>query len=155
MAIITKRRKAYSVIYYKPDENGKLIPVWETYYDYKTALARKKEIEDIGNDAKMNINKDTTISDFLIQYINKIGINCWSESSYERNVGLINNYISKVLGNTKVKDIKKDFSQKTIDQLKRTSAIGKRHQQKTEYIPDSMIRSCYAILKSSFDYLVQ
>lgn len=155
MAIITKRRKAYSVIYYKPDDNGKLIPVWETYYDYKTALARKKEIEDIGNGSKMNINKDTSITDFLIQYINKIGINCWSENSYERNVGLINNYISKVLGNAKIKNINAKFGQKTIDQLKKMPAIGRRNQQKTEYIPNSMIRSCYALLKSSFDYLVQ
>lgn len=154
MAIITKRRKAYSVIYQKADENGKMIPIWETYYDYKTALERKKEIEDVG-DSKMNITMNTPITDFLIQYVSKIGIHCWSENSYERNVGLINNYISKVMGKTEIKSIKNNFGQKTIDQLKKTPAIGKRHQSKTEFIPDSMIRTCYTLLKSSFDYLVQ
>lgn len=154
MAIITKRRKAYSVIYQKADENGKITPVWETYYDYKTALARKKEIESAGTNTKININRNTAITDFLVQYVNKIGINQWSDSRYECSIGLINNYISKVIGNTKIKDIKSDFGQKTIDQLRETSAIGKRNQPKTKYIPDSMLRSCYTFLKSSFDYLV-
>ena len=154
MAIITKRRKAYSVIYQKADENGKMIPIWETYYDYKTALARKKEIEDVG-DSKMNITKNTTITDFLIQYANKIGIHFWSDRNYERNISLINNYISKILGNTKINEISNSFGHETLNQLKTMPAIGKRHQSKTEFIPDSMIRTCYALLKSSFDYLVQ
>ncbi len=154
MAIITKRRKTYSVIYQKADENGKMIPIWETYYDYKTALARKKEIEDVG-DSKMNITKNTTITDFLIQYANKIGIQFWSDRNYERNISLINNYISKALGNTKINEISNSFGQETLNHLKSMPAIGKRHQSKTEFIPDSMIRICYALLKSSFDYLVQ
>mgnify|MGYP002507990843 FL=1 len=155
MAIITKRRKAYSVIYQKADENGKITPVWETYYDYKTALARKKEIEDKGTDTRMNVTKNTTVIDFLMQYSVKIGINQWSDSRYEGNIGLINNYISKVAGNTKIKDIKSNFGQEIIDKLSKTPALGKRNQPKTEYVPYSMIRSCYTLLKSSFDYLVQ
>lgn len=73
MAIITKRRKAFTVIYQKVDDNGISNSVYETYYDYQTALARKKEIENSGTYDKMNINPNTTILNFLVQYTNKIG----------------------------------------------------------------------------------
>ena len=154
MAIITKRRKAYSVIYHKVDENGITKQIWETYYDYSSALVRKREIENEGVHITMNIKPNTTILNFLVQYATKIGRNQWSSSRYESNMGVLNNYISQVVGNTKIKDIKSDFAIKTMNQLEKTPAIGKRNQRKTEYIPNSMLRACYALLKSSFDYLV-
>lgn len=154
MAIITKRRKAFTVIYQKVDDNGISNSVYETYYDYQTALARKKEIENSGTYDKMNINPNTTILNFLVQYTNKIGVHQWSNSRYECNIGLINNYISKVIGNKKIKDIQSDFGQSIIKKLQKTPALGKRNQERTKFIPNSMIRSCYILLKSSFDYLV-
>lgn len=45
MAIITKRRKAYSVVYQKVDENGVTKQIWETYYDYSSALVRKEKLK--------------------------------------------------------------------------------------------------------------
>ena len=126
----------------------------ETYYDYSSALVRKREIENEGVHITMNIKPNTTILNFLVQYATKIGRNQWSSSRYESNMGVLNNYISQVVGNTKIKDIKSDFAIKTMNQLEKTPAIGKRNQRKTEYIPNSMLRACYALLKSSFDYLV-
>ena len=64
MAIITKRRKAYSVVYQKVDENGVTKQIWETYYDYSSALVRKREIENEGIHIKMNIKPNTTILNF-------------------------------------------------------------------------------------------
>ena len=154
MAIITKRRKAYSVVYQKVDENGVTKQIWETYYDYSSALVRKREIENEGIHIKMNIKPNTTILNFLVQYATKIGRNQWSSSRYESNMGVINNYISQVVGSKKIKDIKPNFAIKTMNQLEKTPAIGKRNQIKTEYIPNSMLRSCYMLLKTSFDYLV-
>lgn len=154
MAIITKRRKAFTVIYQRVDENGVSKAIYETYYDYHSALARKNEVENTNNFDEMNIDLNTTIKDFLVQYVVKIGIHQWSNSRYESNNGLINNYISKVIGKKKIKDVTPDFGQKVINKLQKTPALGKRNQQKTEYIPTGMIRSCYVLLKSSFDYLV-
>lgn len=154
MAIITKRRKAFTVIYQRVDENGVSKAIYETYYDYHSALARKNEVENTNNFDEMNIDLNTTIKDFLVQYVAKIGIHQWSNSRYESNNGLINNYISKVIGKKKIKDVTPDFGQKVINKLQKTPALGKRNQQKTEYIPTGMIRSCYVLLKSSFDYLV-
>ena len=45
MAIITKRRKAFTVIYQQVDENGVCKQIYETYYDYQSALVRKNEVE--------------------------------------------------------------------------------------------------------------
>ena len=101
MAIITKRRKAYSVVYQKVDENGVTKQIWETYYDYSSALVRKREIENEGIHIKMNIKPNTTILNFLVQYATKIGRNQWSSSRYESNMGVINNYISQVVGSKK------------------------------------------------------
>lgn len=154
MAIITKRRKAFTVIYQQIDENGVSKQIYETYYDYQSALARKNEVENTNDVNEMNIDLNTTIKDFLVQYVTKIGIHQWSNSRYESNNGLINNYISKVVGKKVIKDITPDFGQEVINKLQKTPALGKRNQQKTKYIPTGMIRYSYALLKSSFDYLV-
>lgn len=154
MAIITKRRKAFTVIYQQVDDNGVSKAIYETYYDYQSALARKNEIENTTNFDEMNIDLNTTIKDFLVQYVAKIGIHQWSNSRYESNNGLINNYISKVIGKKKIKEVTLDFGQEVINKLQKTPALGKRNQQKTKYIPTGMLRLCYVLLKSSFDYLV-
>ena len=74
MAIITKRRKAFTVIYQQVDENGVCKQIYETYYDYQSALVRKNEVENTNDVNEMNIDLNTTIKDFLIQYVAKIGI---------------------------------------------------------------------------------
>lgn len=73
MAIIIKRRKAYSVIYQKVDDNGVTKQVWETYYDYSSSLVRKRETENEGIHIKVDIRPNTTILNFLVQYASKIG----------------------------------------------------------------------------------
>ena len=69
MAIITKRRKAYSVIFQKVDKNGTKKTVWETYYDYPSAVARQKELEETIDYDRIHIDRDSKIVDFLKQYI--------------------------------------------------------------------------------------
>lgn len=153
MAIITKRRKAFTVVYQQVDKNGISKSVYETYYDYHTALARKNEIEKTDAYNEMKVYKNTTIIDFLIQYANKVGFHQWSTFHYQSNIGIINNYISLALGKKKIKDITPDFGQKILNKLKKTSALGSRNRNKTEYLTPSMLRACYVLLKTSFDYL--
>lgn len=153
MAIITKRRKAFTVVYQQVDKNGISKSVYETYYDYHTALARKNEIEKTDAYNEMKVYNNTTIIDFLIQYANKVGFHQWSTFHYQSNIGIINNYISLALGKKKIKDITPDFGQKILNKLKKTSALGSRNRNKTEYLTPSMLRACYVLLKTSFDYL--
>lgn len=154
MAIITKRRKAYSVIYQKVDKNGIKKQVWETYYDYSSAVARKKELEETFNYDNMHIDKSSKIIDFLEQYVTKIGPQKWSVSYCEKFQGVINNYLKKVFVEKRITDIQDDFGAQTMGALKEMSAIGSRHQKAEKNIPFSMQRSILSLLRSAFDYLV-
>ena len=154
MAIITKRRKAYSVIYQVEDAQGNSKQKWETYYDYELAINRKKEIEEGIFVDKINVNKNSRVVDFLYQYCAKMGLNLWSISRYESNVGLINNYLKKILKNKRIEDIDETYVRKFFLDLKKCPAIGKRHQKADVFVPFTMLRQCIYLMKSSFDYLV-
>lgn len=154
MAIITKRRKAYSVIYQRVDKNGIKKPVWETYYDYSSAIARQKELEETFNYDKMHIDKSSRIIDFLEQYVTKIGPQKWSVTYCEKFQGVINNYLKKIFSEKRIADIQDDFGAQTMKLLEGISGIGRRHQKAAKNIPFSMQRSILTLLRSAFDYLV-
>ena len=67
-AIITKRRKAYNVIYTVENEDGIIEKKYETFYNHEQALKRKKQIEG-GKIDKIAVNKNTPYIDVLNQYI--------------------------------------------------------------------------------------
>lgn len=154
MAIITKRRKAYSVIYQMIDTEGNKKSVWETFYDYDSAVRRKKQIENM-DDKIIQITKDTKIIQYLYDYVSKNGIKLWSASRYESIMGILNNYLCKVLGDETLNDIDDAYVERLFQSLRRLPAIGKRNQKRSEFIPESMVYSCYTFLKSSFEYLVE
>lgn len=154
MAIITKRRKAYSVIYQKIDKNGIKKPVWETYYDYSSAVARQKELEETFDYDKMHVDKSSKIIDFLEQYVTKIGTQKWSVSYCEKFQGVINNYLKKIFAEKRIADIQDDFGVQTMGLLEEMSAIGGRHQKAGKNVPFSMQRSILSLLRNAFNYLV-
>lgn len=154
MAIITKRRKAYSVIYQKVDKNGTKKTVWETYYDYRSAVARQKELEETIDYDKIHIDQDSKIVDFLKQYIIKVGSQKWSISRCEMYQGIVRNYLEKIFDNKVISNIHQDFGFQTMESLKKTPAQGKRHQKGTKYVPVSMQRCTLTLLRNAFDYLV-
>lgn len=154
MAVITKRRKAFSVIYHVIDKDGNDKQVWETFYDYKEAVKRKNQIENTDN-VMFEITKETKIIDFLNEYVSSQGLKIWSTSRYQTNVGIINNYLKRVLGNKKIKEINLKFAEILINDLKHLPAIGKRHQKKDQTIPSSMLCNCHTLLKNVFEYLIE
>ena len=136
------------------DAEGNTKQKWETYYDYELAINRKKEIEEGIFIDKINVNKNSRVVDFLYQYCAKMGLKNWSISRYESNVGLINNYLKKILKDKRIEDIDKTYVGKFFLDLKKSPAIGKRHQKADVFIPYTMLRQCIYLMKSSFDYLV-
>lgn len=152
MAIITKRRKAFTVVHQVIDEHGHNKQVHETFYDYNQALKRKKQIE--SNSEMIDVNLDSSIVDFLNQYTSIVGIDEWSIIRYESTMGIINNYLNPILINMKIKDIDDDFADWIVKKMSKTRAIGKRHQNATLYMPESMQYAAYLFLKKSFDYLI-
>ncbi|MSS57156.1 hypothetical protein FYJ55_09865 [Holdemanella biformis] len=65
--VITKRRKAYNVIYTIQNENGDIEKRYETFYNREQALKRKEQI-DGGKRNKIIVNKNTLFIDYLNQY---------------------------------------------------------------------------------------
>ncbi len=152
MAIITKRRKAYTVIHKVINEQGNAETVYETFYDYTQALDRKAMIE--GNIDYLEISPSTKLVDFLIKYTTTYGRKLWSNSKYENILGLINNYLKNIFDDMEIKDIKKGTAKKILNKMKVTPAIGKRNQKAEKYMPLSMQYIAYVFLKRCFDYLV-
>lgn len=154
MAVIIKQRKTFSVVYRHKEKDEKSNPIWETYFDYSSALKRKLEIEKQSDYSIENITTHTKIIDYLQYFANSKGIEIWSPTRYQSNVGIIHNYIAKVVDNKKIKDVDRKFADKIFSALEVMPALGKRNQVAEETIPISMLRSCNTILKGSFDYLV-
>lgn len=100
--VITKRRKTYNVIYTIQNENGDIEKRYETFYNREQALKRKEQI-DGGKRNKIIVNKNTLFIDYLNQYVSVIIFNDYSISIYENKQSLINNYLSKVVGDKKLK----------------------------------------------------
>lgn len=153
MAIITKRRKTYSVIYQK-EKNGKTRTVWETYYDYPSAVDRQKELEENLNNDMITLDQDEKVVDFLKQYVTKVGPQKWSISRCDIYKGIINNYLICVFDKNKIKDIDDEFGFITMEKLSRMPAVGKRHQTGSQYVPISMQKTTLTLLRNAFDYLV-
>ena len=83
----------------------------------------------------MNIKPNTTILNFLVQYATKIGRNQWSSSRYESNMGVINNYISQVVGSKKIKDIKPNFCYQNNESIRENSCNRKKESNKNGIYP--------------------
>lgn len=54
---------------------------------------------------------DMTVSEFLYEFVEKYGAKRWVASTYDGNVGLLENYVHPYLGDKKLKSIRT----KTVD----------------------------------------
>ena len=109
MASIRKRNDKYSVIYSYIDENGNRKQKWETYPTRAEALRRKKEIEFKQNLGNFVVRNCKTVEELIGEYITLYGKENWTYSTYEGNMGVINNYILPIIGNVKLEDINTRF----------------------------------------------
>lgn len=111
MASIVKRGKSYSVVYYEGKKQQ-----WESGLSYAAAKSFKAKIEleqsTRENGDKPSINtKDRTVNEFLYEFIEKYGTKRWGASSFDGNIGLIENYVRPYLGEKKLRSVKT----KTVD----------------------------------------
>ena len=110
MASIVKRGKTYSIVYYE-GEGAKRHQVWESGLSYSTARARKAQIEyEIAENIHVDKN-DLTVNEFLHEFVEKYGEKRWVASTYDGNVGLLENYVYPYLGEKKLRSIRT----KTVD----------------------------------------
>ena len=87
------------------------------------------------------------------------GKSIWSLSVYSGNTGLINNYISPIIGNMKLKDVTARVLEKYYMQLLKTPAVVQHsHQQKakkTTCVAPPTVRKVHNILRSAFHQAVK
>ena len=136
MASIVQRNNRYNVVYLYDDEaTGKRKQKWESFSTLEDAKRRKAEAEaeyrqELGN---VVIQQCDTLDDLLNEYVSIYGKSIWSLSVYSGNTGLINNYISPIIGSMKLKDVTARVLEKYYMQLLKTPAVVQHsHQQKAK-----------------------
>ena len=152
--IITKRRKAYNVIYTVKNEECVIEKKYETFYDHDLAMKRKRQIEN-GKRDKIVVNKSTLFIDFLNQYVSIVIFNEYSISKYEYMQSIVNNYISKVIGDEKIKDINAKSAKRIISDFRTLPGAPIKNQKANDVICASALKGCLQLLSQSSDYLVE
>ena len=160
MASIVQRSNRYNVVYLYDDEaTGKRKQKWESFSTLEDAKRRKAEVEyrqELGN---VVIQQCDTLDDLLKEYVSIYGKSIWSLSVYSGNTGLINNYISPILGSMKLKDVTARVLEKYYMQLLKTPAVVQHsHQQKAKKptcVAPPTVRKVHNILRSAFHQAVK
>lgn len=159
MASIVKRGKTYSLVYYEGKGKDRL-QVWESGLSYSVAKSMKVKIEyEQANNVSMaepEIGKDMTVSEFLYEFIEKYGTKKWTASTYDGNVGLLENYVHPYLGEKKLRSIKT----KTMDDyyhFLETAAEPATNMGKPmrEHITASTIHDIHKLLRCAFNLAVR
>lgn len=110
MASIIKRGKSYSVVHYEGEGKDRH-QVWESGLSYSAAKTRKVQLEmEEANNTHIDQN-NITVSEFLHEFLQKYGEKKWVASTYDGNVGLLENYVYPYLGDKKLRSIRV----KTVD----------------------------------------
>ena len=110
MASIVKRGKVYALVYYEGEGTNRH-QVWESGLSYTAAKARKAQLEyEISENTHIDRN-NLTVSEFLYEFVDKYGEKRWVASTYDGNVGLLENYVHPYMGDKPLRNIRT----KTVD----------------------------------------
>ena len=156
MASLVQRGNRFCVVYQYTNENGERKQKWETYKTASEAKRRKKEIEYKEELGTFTVPKCKTLDDLLKEYVALYGKATWAMSTYSSNVGLIDHYISPIIGSLKLKEINTRVIEKYYQQLLKTKPvdplIGKK---KSVFLTPHTIRSVHKLLHSCFEQAVK
>ena len=147
MAAIIKRKNSYSVVYNFENEKGEIKQKWETYHSEKEALKRKAEIENKQDRGIFIPPKHQTVSSFLEDFVRTYGVNNWGVSTYDRNIGIIANYINPIIGDLQVQKVTTRIADEFVQTLKKTPAVARANGKgKNEYVTACTIEKTVKIL---------
>lgn len=134
MAFIRKRGKKYCVVYKVKDEDGAEHQKSETYSTQKEADRRKKEVEYKMAVGKFESPKCVRLHELLEEYVKIYGHDKWSVSTYDGNIGVINNYIIPTIGETRLSSINNHFLEKYYKELLEMPAVKSSRNKEGEDI---------------------
>lgn len=151
MASIVKRGKTYSVAYYEGEGKDRR-QVWESGLSYTAAKSRKATIEyEIQQNTHVDHN-DISVSEFLYEFIEKYGAKKWVASTYDGNVGLLENYVYPYWGDKKLRSIRTktvdDFYHFLMNEAEPATNMGK---PKRKHISASTIHDIHKVMRCAFN----
>ncbi len=155
MASIVKRGKTYAVVYTEGEGKNRH-QKWESGLSYTAAKARKAQIE---YEMAQNIHIDEsnlTVSEFLFEFIEKYGVKKWVASTYDGNVGLLENYVYPYLGDQKLRSIRTktvdDYYHFLLYSAEPVVNVGKPRRDK---ITPSIIHDIHKVMRCAFNQAVK
>ena len=155
MAFITKKGKAYAVVYYIGKGKDRR-QVWKSGLSYKDAKNQKRIIESEIENEPAAQTRDITVKAFLLEFIKKYGEKKWVASTYEGNVGLINNYVIPYLGDMPLRSVRTktvdDFYDYLMDEAEPVANLGR---PKREKIAPSVIRDIHKVMRCAFNKAIK
>ena len=155
MAAIVKRGKTYSIVY-SEGEGKDRHQVWESGLSYGAAKSRKAQLEyEVSQNIHIDRN-DHTVSEFLYEFIEKYGEKKWVASTYDGNVGLLENYVHPYLGDQKLRNIRT----KTVDDyyhflLKVAEPVVNVGKPKRDRITPSIVHDIHKVMRCAFNQAVK
>ncbi len=157
MASIKERNGKYVVIYTYKNEYGERKQKWETFEKLAEAKKRRAEVEFKKTTGEIIVPQCTYVHELLDEYIKLYGREKWALSTYDSNVGVINNYIRPIIGNTKLKDVNTRYIEKYYQKLQLTPAKSGAvlRRNSSEFVTPARIREIHKLLKSCFRQAVK
>lgn len=152
---IVKRGNAYALVYYEGEGKNRH-QVWESGLSYTAARSRKAQIEhEIAENIHIMKN-ELTVNEFLHEFIVKYGEKKWVASTYDGNVGLLENYVYPYLGDKKLRSIRT----KTVDDYYHflqfeAEPVTNPGKPRRERISVSVIHDIHKILRCAFNQAVK
>lgn len=160
MASIVKRGKTYSVFYYE-GTGEKRQQKWESGLTYSAAKSMKAKIEheqaqQTTGDESKNRLKEMTISEFLYEFIEQYGYKKWAASTYDGNVGLLENYVHPHIGDKKLLSLTTKMIDDYYDFLEKEAEPAMNMGKPTrEHITASTIHELQTLFQTNPDLLIQ
>lgn len=155
MASIVKRGKTYALVYYE-GYGKESHQVWESGLSYNAAKTRKAQLEyEMSENTHVDRN-DLTVSQFLYEFIDKYGEKKWVASTYDGNVGLLENYVHPYMRSQLLRSIRT----KTVDDfyhflLHRAEPAASMNRVGREKISPSIIHDIHKVLRCAFNQAVK
>lgn len=151
MATIIKRGKSYSVVHYEGEGKDRH-QVWESGLSYSAAKTRKVQLEmEEANNTHIDQN-NITVSEFLREFLQKYGEKKRVASTYDGNVGLLENYVYPYLGDKKLRSIRvkavDDYYHFLLTEAEPAMNPGR---PKREHISPSTIHDIHKVLRCAFN----
>ena len=128
----------------------------ESYATQKEAEKRKKEIEYKQPLGTFVVPKCTRVKELVREYVRIYGHNEWGVSTYDGNIGLINNYILPTIGETPLSEINNHFMEKYYASLLKMPAVkSTRNMNEDKMITAATVHQIHKVLRSCFRQAVK